>query len=554
MSEIPAEAQDWLERGRTDIHLWALRGLGIDLHPAQIELAEALMKGVWMFFILTWANRAGKTTALLVVCLHRLFYKLGMPPAKNRADYAKRWLPKGYRILWVAPLNRLTGRAFNLLTEILKGTSEAQIIREDTHCGVRPGEVVGEHRAAPLAPLFQNTRERIETGADKLFLRCATGGVMEFESTEGGGGRLEGEPFWFIVWDEWPQQEAADKAEAIRTVLTRLENRASDYAAPIVITGTITPETEHIAKEWLSRAEDPDNPDWWGNYAARSLNPSANRDSIARAERNMDKEDFDRTVLGVPGGVRGRVFPSVLLDPAFDPKMPAFRPKEDGYTYLHLWDIALTTAENVGIVLRIPEDWLFGWVTKPDGTKEFRPILGARLKVVPGSRTLTSAEIVHTIEETYLPYGGLLYIDTTDAHGKGIQRELRNAGYPAKEYDFHGRTAARGTIRKEEAIKNARKLLFEGAEPRHDGTGKVIVDGDGVVQFDLTGEYGVFRLPAAWRKVSDQLAVLREDDKGQKKDAAMAFLMGADEAFRHRRKHVRSPQGGRFAVFAGADA
>jgi hypothetical protein len=526
---IPPDAQEWLEKGRSDVALWALRGLGIELHEAQIEAAIATITGDAQYDLLTWANRAGKTTLVDILHMHRLWYKLGVEPARpdDERDH-ERWLLVDYRTLHCAPISRLAGRAHQVATEVLKGVSPAQ--RDYLGGGYRP---------APLAPFFATTRERIETGADKMFLRCITGGVCEFDTTEGGGGRLEGVAYRFISWDEWPQQEAADKAEAIRAILTRLTNRAADFDAVILLTGTITPETEHIAKEWLALCEDPDNPDWWGNHASRSLNPSASSKAIARAERTLDREDYDRTVLGIPGGVKGRLFPSILVDPAFV-DLPLFSPKVEGAEYLHVWDIALTTADNVGIVLQFPPNWMFSVAN---------PIVGVRFKVLPGSRTLTPAEIVHTIEETFLPYGGRIVLDTTDAHGKGVQRDLRNRGYPAFEFDFHGRDP-RGGILKDRAIEYARKLLGEGLEPVRDTAGEAVRDTDGVVRIDLEKPYGVVRFPRGWTKLRDQLALLREDDRAQKKDAAMAFLILAYEAYRKRRAKTHREQGTRFAVFA----
>jgi hypothetical protein len=102
------------------------------------------------------------------------------------------------------------------------------------------------------------TKERDSAGADHMFLRSVTGGICDFRSTEGKARRLESGAWRFISWDEWPQTENPDD---IRTVLyVRLTNRAADFDAPILLTGTITDETEHIAREFLDLAEDPRTP------------------------------------------------------------------------------------------------------------------------------------------------------------------------------------------------------------------------------------------------------------------------------------------------------
>lgn len=541
MSAHPVGSREWLDAAREDVHLFALEGLGIDLHAAQTEVAQAIVEGDAQFYLLTWANRAGKTTIVGVIHMWFLFFKRGLERAKPGDPEAHRaWLATEYRTLHTAPLNELAGRAYSAWNEITKGTSVAQ-----------RDPVTKERRPAPLAAAFTLTKERNEAGADKMFLRCiVSGAVCDFRSTEGKATRLEGGTWYFISWDEWPQQENTDD---IRTVLeVRLLNRASDFDAKILLTGTLTDRTEHIASDWLARCEDPDDPDWWGNHAQRSMNPSASTRALDLAARNMDPEDYARTVMGTMGGVRGRLFPSFMLDPVFrDRDLPRFQPPAEGdgafldekrgrfrarpdgvaspWTYLHLWDVAIAEADNVGTVWRVPADWRFS-VEKP--------IVDVKQVIIPGSRTLTSAEIIHTMEETYLPYGGLIVVDTTDAHGKNIHRELRRAGYPVEEFTFNERDSHK-VIRKDAAIKLLRDLLCDGMVFELDSKGEPVYDSDGIPKYDRAVPYGALRAPAARTKTRDQLSVLRDQDKGQRKDCAMTYLMGAFVAMRARRARTR---------------
>lgn len=582
-SVIPVSVAKWIDDGRDDVERWAANGLGIRLHARQIEVAHQLLHGEAQYDLLTWASRAGKTTIVGVCHKHRLFYKIGVPPASTPSAYED-WLKVEYRTLHTAPLNELAGRAHTAWEEITKGVSPAQWDKDK-----------GLYRLAPLAPFFAMTRERDAAGADHMFMRCVTGGVTDFRSTEGKARRLESGTWRFISWDEWTQTENPDD---IRTVLyVRLTNRAADFDAPILLTGTITEETEHIAQEFIDLAEDPDNPDWWGNSAERALNPNASTKAIERAERNLDPEDYARTVMGIPGGAKGRLFPPYMVLPIFDNDLPRFTPPhpDDGvvfeagpvppgpsgrdyrvsrdgtrledtpytsmerargrfkprgkspWTYLHLWDVALAVADNVGMVLRVPADWLFGYQTV-EGKPVFRPIEGVSMKVIPGSRTLTSAEIIHTIEETFLPYGGWIVVDTTDAHGKNIFRELRRAGYPVEAFTFNERDQRR-VIRKDAAVLHTRELLSEGMEVRRDKAGEVLHDPDGIPDFDKDKPYGVLRLPKSWTKAKDQLSLLRVDDDRQRKDAAMTVLMGGDVAYRSRRSRTRRNVSQRFSVF-----
>ncbi len=580
IGEVEPEVQRWIADGKYDVGRWSANGLGIYLHDKQLATIEELDKNEATFYLLWWANRSGKTVLVIVWHLHGIFYKpeIAEPTTDHEFD---QWVAEDYRTLHAAPLGTLATLAHEAIGEIIKGTHPAQ--RDES----------GRRRDAPLGSSFRATKERDAHGADHMVVKSLNGGTIDFRSTEGTAGRLEGRAWRRISWDEWPQQEAADKGEGIRTVLLRLQNRASDFDAKVLLTGTITPDTEHIAKEWILRCEDPNDPDWWGSTATRLDNPYASRKAIDLAKRQikagtLDQEDFDRMIGGVPGGVKGRLFPSFLVDPIFDNDLPRFTPpvvgdggsfqpvevakpmarpryKDDEekvpprarwtepgsspYLYLHVWDLAIAAADNIGIVARIPRDWRFGWTTA-DGKRVLRPIEGVKFVEIPGSRTLTSAEIQHTIEETFLPYGGRIVLDTTDAHGKNIYRELRRAGYPVDDFTFNERSLLR-VLRKDAAIGDTRSLLAEGMELKRDRVGEVITDPTGVPVFDRTVEYGVLRLPRAWSKPRDQLSILKPppEDEKQRKDAAMVVLMLCSEAFRHRRARTRANKTQHVVVF-----
>jgi hypothetical protein len=533
-SLIPAETADWIKAGRTDIALWAERGLGIKLHPKQIEFCEAILRGEAAYYLLTWANRSGKTLALCVLHMHRLYYKLGLAvPRSDRELHL--WEAESYRTLHCSPLNELAGRAWEAIGEIIKGTSPAQ--RDEN----------GERRKPLLAQMFATTKERSETGADHILLRCLVGSVMDFRSTEGRAARLEGGDWYLITWDEWPSCENPDDIRFILEI--RLTARAADHDAPIVLTGTITELTEHIAKEFIGYTQDPENADWWGNVAARSMNPNATVKSLERAERNLSQEDYDRSVLGVPGGVRGRMLPAWLIEPAFDPKLPIWQAPDKTieagnpkWTYLHVWDLAIASADNIGAVYRVPFDWKFSVEN---------PLVGVSLKVIPGSHTLIDDEIVFAIEETYLPYGGVIWLDTTDAHGINVYRMLKRKGLPVKEFDFKALEQTRVT-KKQRGIAAVRSIFAEGIDSEKDGSGEPVHDVDGILAHDRGKPYGAMRMPAKWTKPKDQLSILLpppHDDR-QKKDAAMVVLMACEIAFRERRGRTRVNRVQRAGYFA----
>jgi len=579
LGQVAPDEQAWISDGKTDIGRWSANGLGIWLHDKELEVFEELEKGDHLYHLLWWANRVGKTITTILWHLHGIFYKpeLATPATDREFDL---WVAEDYRTLHTAPLGTLATIAHERITQMSKGTDPAQ--RDER----------GARREAPLGSYFTPAIEVDAHGSRHMVVKTLNGGTMDFRSTEGGGGRIEGRAWRRISWDEWPQQEAADKPTAIRKILLRLQNRASDFDAKILLTGTITDDTEHIAKEWIKLCEDPEDEDWWGSSAARTDNPYASVKAIARAERQFDQEDYDRSVLGIPGGVKDRLFPSFMVDPIYsDRELPRFQPPgpldggrfeqqplatpvplrrrrfrddetaepvrrgkwvangESPWTYIHVWDLALAAAANVGFVIRAPADWRFGWHDK-DGGRVLVPLVGVKRVEIPGSRTLTSDEITHTIEETFLPYGGRIVLDTTDAHGKNIHRSLRRAGYPVDEFTFNSRDQ-RNVLLKDAAIESTRLLLAEGMNVTLDSAGKVMFDTDGVPLFDRSIPYGVLRLSPTWVKSRDQLSVLKEDDSKQTKDEAMVVLMTCHTAYRARRARTRQAISQRLVVFGG---
>jgi hypothetical protein len=524
---VPDEVADWITSGRDDVPLFAWRGFGIHLHSAQVLAAQNIIGRVAAYILLWWANRAGKTCLLAVIHLHHLFYKIGIEPPRDKADYRRRWLPAAYRTLHCAPLGRLTLKAYKEMEAILLGIAEAQWDPE-----------AHRHRDAPLAPFFALMKERNVNGSDDIILRCENGACTDFLSTEGGAGRIEGSAWYFISWDEIWETEGAEPDTAIRFILdNRLTARAADHDATIVLTGTIKDETEHLAKEWITYCEDKQNLDWWGCGAERTLNPITSQKSIDRAARNLSDEDYARSVLGRPGGVKNRLLPGALVDHARSHHLPDRTGPVEGdgsayeggrrrdlgkspWFYLHTWDMAIAEADNVGSIWRFPKDHTFS---------PANPIVGVHAKFLPGSRTLTDDEILLTIEEAYLPYGGLIYIDTTDAFGKNVARKLRLKGYPARDFDYHD-TDPHGDTWKEAGEVALKSLLGEAG------------DGDA---------YGCIWIPEGWSKHYDQLSVLKPppDDRKQRKDAAMTVMMMAFVANRLRPRTASKP--GRLVFYGG---
>jgi len=166
---------------------------------------------------------------------------------------------------------------------------------------------------------------------------------------------------------------------------------------------------------------------------------------------------------------------------------------------------------------------------------------------------LTPSEIRWTIERAFRLYGetSVIVLDTTDANGMGIYRELRKVGLPVLPFTFNARDS-RGVSRKSAAIRITQRLLTEGMVEARDPRGELDLDEDGVpvLVSPGSGRYGAIRWPAEHKKLRNQLSVLRADDSGQRNDAAMAFNMLCYVA-EHRRSAGGRVQSSPFDVFAG---
>ena len=122
MSEVvPKQLQQWISEGRDDPVLFAEKLLGITLHTGQKNFIKLFIKH-WFnktpkavsIFILTCANRWGKSVEISVIQLWFLFYKVGVPNSDPNS-----WLKTEYRTANIAPHSALTEPVFKTMHQIL---------------------------------------------------------------------------------------------------------------------------------------------------------------------------------------------------------------------------------------------------------------------------------------------------------------------------------------------------------------------------------------------------------------------------------------------------
>lgn len=120
---------------RTDISGFAEAALGIVPHPGQrriFELVEARdtsapWRARYADIVVTAGNRAGKTTALAIIVLWHLVYRIGLRPPEDATPEAMlRWLSLPYRWYHVSYESKVAHLLFDEAEKIMRGVHPAQ--------------------------------------------------------------------------------------------------------------------------------------------------------------------------------------------------------------------------------------------------------------------------------------------------------------------------------------------------------------------------------------------------------------------------------------------
>jgi len=504
LAALPARHRSWLRDGR--IELWAYHGLGIVLNDAQLEhIYELLRWPPGSIHVWRWANRSGKTTGLDVLYGWAAWYKWRL-----MAGAFEDWWRRPYKVLHAAPLGELAAKAYELWEQIIAGAAEQQ--RNPFTQRQRPGA---------LLPFFRATKRVDATDVDRPVVECANNGVIDFRSTQGKAARLESDQWWLIGWDEFPRQLPTDDIPIIfdQTMLPR----SSDFIAPIVMAGTATVESEYIYAELEDYARASPS-DWNFTTAARSSNFAATRASIDRQIRlSINKDIAERSVGGRLGGGASSLYPTFLLDNAFDATLPEVRPPpaserewerlaQLGVVFFTSLDHALAHDDNVLLTVEVP------W--PPHTISPENPITGSHLELIRSSRTLTGDEVHAYLSREVRAYRSKAsIIDATGEGGLSVYRKALADGLPAVDCNLQGR-AAKWVTNKEYGLQGLQRLLSWGLP---------VATSEGFIEAwpDASSvPFGLFRFPTQgpWQKLRRQLAVMRRADEKIRQDAAMTLV------------------------------
>ena len=465
---------------------------------------------MWRF-----ANRVGKTSGLILD--HMWFVWKKWRYVNEDLD---RWLGYTYKTLHAAPLNRLMGKAWEMGEALIAGGSELQL-DPFTH----------RQRPAPLGPLFTARTGRTPDGSDGMWIDCANGGKVDFLSTHDGAGRMESDTWWVLSWDEFVRHQPVTDIPLLfdQTFLPR----SSDHMAPVILSGTVTEDSDPVYAE-MEEVAALSPKDWNLKSFDRSVNFSQSQASIDRQMRlSFDKEVAGRSVMGKLGeGGRGSLYPTFLLNQAFDASLPT-EPTAEFIEILHHMGYGIISAFDHAASgdLNVVQSWAVpGWPS-PDAERmmeEREPILAIDISEKrSGSHLTPTLQAKFALDVVERLGSDVLIVDASGEGGviasNGLKHDLANSGTLVVPCQFAGRTQVKGLSNKELGLQSLQRMLGWGLDTAADDYGWI---GDWP-ELPEGASFGLVRFPfdGNWRKLHRELAVLRREDQHQRQDRAMTAVM-----------------------------
>lgn len=222
MEITQAELQKANELGRTDPIVFIETLLGMKLHEGQVKYLKEAVKAVdngendlIRRFILSSANRWGKSALIACLQLWYLYYKIGV-----RAESMEDWFKIEYRTANIAPFASLTEPVFKAMKDIM--TSRYPVRDGEGNIGTNKCQI----------EWFYLENRTLNTPPFKLFF--ANNSYIEHLSLMGNkGDSLQGKPYGIITYDE-----AARSDHLQLEIDDAITGRLLDWTAPLHLLST----------------------------------------------------------------------------------------------------------------------------------------------------------------------------------------------------------------------------------------------------------------------------------------------------------------------------
>ena len=331
-----------VEAGRKDPIFFIEEMLGMRLHKGQKKFIKQFIKAqsngnqpLIRRFLLSCANRWGKTAMIACLQLWYLFYKFGI-----RANTAEDWFDIEYRTANIAPFSSLTEPVFMAMKAIMTSTYP---IRD-------PITGVASVNKCKIEAFYLEDRT-INNPPYKMYF--ANNSYIEHLSLMGGkGDNLQGKPYGLITYDEASRSDHLEM-ELDNSILGRL----LDWRAPLCLIGT--PDQDSNSLLYFYRLYEEGLHSMNASYTQTGSiyeNEFMTRDLIADQERLLELNPLkDQMLHGKFIFGTMTIFPGQDILDALDSELDGGIRKQDGHRYVIGVDTAIGNDEMSYCVLDVTE-------------------------------------------------------------------------------------------------------------------------------------------------------------------------------------------------------
>lgn len=338
----PAQIQSAIQRGKTDPRVFAEELLGMGLHDGQkrylLVAVKAIANGddnLIRRFVLSSANRWGKSALIAVLQLWYLFYKHGVRAANSEDHFNIE-----YRTANIAPFASLTEPVFKAMKQIMTSTYPVR----------GPGGIITTNKCQ-IGWFFLEDRT-LNTPPFKLFF--LNNSYIEHLSLMGNkGDSLQGKPYGIITYDE-----AARSDHLQLEIDDAITGRLLDWTAPLHLLSTPAQDSASLLyyndlyKEGLAGLNST-----YTQTGSIYENTFFTPEQIAEQERMLEGNPLKRQVLhGEFIFGTNTLFPGQDILDAEDASLNDGVRYQKGHKYVIGVDTAIGHDEMVYTVLDITDD------------------------------------------------------------------------------------------------------------------------------------------------------------------------------------------------------
>ena len=479
-----------LGRGRADIEFFAERWLGIKGNPGQVAWWKACAeredngyRPKYITTVVSAGNRAGKTLAMAVVCLHHALYKMGIKnPVPGDPNSAKEWSDTPYEWYHIGIQQETADLVHREIESILSGHHPAQKGR-------------GCPLVKELGKVIDTSKKYRGEYAWVKFSPVIGGASIHFRTTQDKAKALLGKDMNGVSFDE-----AAFEPHLLMIYQEVLNLRRLSTGGPLHFIGTPTEGINDYAELWYR-----------GDVTSPTRDPKfisfrlSTRDNVGYG---LTQDNFDDVVRQ-----QAEYLIPQNIDGYFIEARNAFFWSQSVLESFKDIDEECAPIKNhryvQGVDPGISHDAT--WVITIDITDR-KKLRGVRVRKRGGKQSISS--VVNMVREGHLLYQQdgaycMTIVDSTGLGGRLFQQEFSMIK-PLRGFDFGGTKA-----KKVELLNDLKAVIDKG-------------------QIELPSG-------RVWDELRRQLLTYKLEDKKLEQDAVMALAIAVRQALRNPERAVENP-------------